>query len=202
MGNFIILSITAVILGPSASGILRAVSTLFLPISQFASAIGSLLVPRLAEVGASRSTSRLRTAALQTIGTLGAIATTYSVVMLIFGKEIIVFVYNKPEITSASRLLWPFSIYAILDAIIAAMAIVLVANAVTRFMFWARLASVSVFLSSAICLSPAIGLDAIVWAAAAGSAICAYIHGLALATVIRQADGRIQGASVRPMKGA
>jgi len=124
--------------------------------------------------------------------------------MLLFGEDILVRVYNKPEITSAARLLWPFSINAILDAVIAAMAIVLVASSVTRCIFLARLASLSLFLMGAVCLSPAIGLDAIVWAAAAGSAIGVYVHGSALTKVIRsKTGGRTQHAGVRrPMRGA
>ena len=202
--NFIILWITAVMFGPSATGILRAVSTLFMPIYQFASAMGSLLVPRVADVGASQSASRFRAAALQAIVTLGAVATAYSVVMLIWGSDLFVLVYNKPEITGVSGLLWPFSICAILDAVAAAAAFVLIANATTKLTFWARVASIAVFVPGALCLAPAIGLDAIVWAATAGCAASAFIHGLAVVRSIQgRSYGRMPDTSVGPtMNGA
>ena len=196
MSNFLVLSITAVILGPSASGILRAVQVLFMPIYQAASAMGSLLIPRVAEVGASNRASRLRTVSLLTIAGLGALATVYSVVILVFGSDLLVLIYKKPEITAASGLLWLFSICAIVDAVTAAMAFVLVAIAVTKCTFWARVASTAVLLTGALCLGPAIGLDAIVWAGTAGSAASACIHGVALITWIRRSYRRRQGMFV------
>ena len=159
--------------------------------------MGSLLIPRVAEVGASNRASRLRTVSLQTIAGLGALATVYSVVILVFGSDLLVLVYNKPEITAASGLLWLFSVCAIVDAVTAAMAFVLVAIAVTKCTFWARVASTAVLLTGALCLGPAIGLDAIVWAGTAGSAASACIHGVALITSIRrQSYRRMQGMFV------
>jgi O-antigen/teichoic acid export membrane protein len=197
MSNFLILSITAVVFGPSASGILRAVSVLFMPIYQAASAMGSLLVPRVAEVGASNSASRLRTITLQTIAGLGVLATVYSIIMLVFGSDLLALVYKKPEITAAARWLWPLSICAILELVTNAMAIVLVGIAVTKFTFWARVASTAVLLTVALCLGPAVGLDAIVWAITAGSAVSAFIHGFALtASLKREGYRRAQGIFV------
>ena len=196
MGNFIILWITAAIFGASASGILRAVSTLFLPIYQFASAMGSLLVPRIADVRASQSASRLRTAALQTIAALSASAAAYSLLILIFGRDLFVLVYNKPEIAGVSGLLWPFSICAILDAVTSATAFVLIANGITRFTFWSRVASLAVLVPGALYLSTVIGLDGIVWAATAGSAVSAFVHALALVRFIqRRSYARMSGDS-------
>src|SRR5262245_56950293 len=133
MSNFLILSITAVILGPAESGILRAVQVLFMPIYQVASAMGSLLIPRVAEVGANNSVSRLQAVSLQTIAGLGALATAYSSLIVVFGSDLLVLIYQKPEIAAASGLLWLFSICAILDAFTAAIAIVLIAVAATKF---------------------------------------------------------------------
>jgi O-antigen/teichoic acid export membrane protein len=177
---------TAAILGPSASGIVRAQMTLLMPIYQFAWAIGFLLIPYMAEVGARQPASRLRAAAVLTIATVGAVTTAFSVVILVFGSDLLALIYNKPEITAASRLLWPIAIGAIVDAVTAAMAIVLIANAVTRFMFWARVASVAVFLAGALCLGPTIGLDGIVWALTTANVVCALIHVPALVRTLRR----------------
>lgn len=190
LSNFLILSITAVIFGPAASGVLRAVSVLFMPIYQAASAMGSLLIPRIAEVGASSSASRLRTVALQTVAGAAGLATVYSAVILVFGEDLLVLVYKKPEMAAASGWLWPFSICAVLNAVAAAMAIVLVAIAVTQLTFWARVASTAVLVFGAVCLGPTIGLDAIAWAITVGSAASAFIHGFALITAIRRQSYR------------
>jgi O-antigen/teichoic acid export membrane protein len=202
MSNFLILSITAVIFGPAASGILRAVSVLFMPIYQAATAMGSLLIPRVAEVGASSQASRLPTVTLRMIAGLGALATVYSAVILVFGSDLFVLVYKKPEMAAASGWLWPFSICAVLDAVTAAMAIVLIAIAATQVTFWARVASTAVLVIGASCLGPTIGLDAIAWAIPVGSAASAFIHGFALITAIRrQAYRRMQGVLAGPTIG-
>jgi O-antigen/teichoic acid export membrane protein len=202
MSNFLILSITAVIFGPAASGILRAVSVLFMPIYQAASAMGSLLIPRVAEIGASRSASRLRTISLQTIAGLATLATVYSAVILTFGRDLFVLVYKKTEIVAASGWLWPFSICAVLDAVIAAMAIVLVAIAVTQFNFWARVASTVALVIGTLCLGPTIGLEAVAWVITVGSAASALILGFALITAIRRRSfTRMQGVLVGPVIG-
>jgi O-antigen/teichoic acid export membrane protein len=202
MSLFLILSITAVTFGPAASGILRAVSMLFMPVYQAASAMGSLLIPRVAEVGASSSASRLRTVSLHTVGGMAALATVYCAVILVFGRELLVLVYNKPEIAAASGWLWPFSICVILDAVASAAAIVLVALAATQFTFWARLSSTAVLVIGASCLAPAIGLDAIAWAITVGSAASAFIHGFALITAIRrQSYRRMRGVPAEPAIG-
>jgi O-antigen/teichoic acid export membrane protein len=202
MNNFLILSITAVIFGRAASGILRAVSVLFMPIYQAASAMGSLLKPRVAEAGASSSASRLPTVAVQTIAGLAALATVYSAVILVFGSDLFVLVYKKPEMAAVSGWLWPFSICAVLDAVTGAMAIVLVAIGVTRFTFWAGVASTAVLVIGALCLGPTIGLDAIAWAITVGSAASAVIHGFALITAIRrQSYRRVQGVLAGPTIG-
>jgi O-antigen/teichoic acid export membrane protein len=202
MNNFLILSITAVIFGPAASGILRAVSVLFMPIYQAASAMGSLLIPRVAEVGASNRASRLRTVSLLTIAGLAALATVYSAVILVFGSDLFVLVYKKPEMAAASGWLWPFSICAVLDAVTGAMAIVLVAIGMTRFTFWAGVASTAVLVIGALCLGPTIGLGAIAWAITVGSAASAVIHGFALITAIRRPSyRRVQGVLAGPTIG-
>lgn len=194
MNNFLILSITAVIFGPAASGILRAVSVLFMPIYQAASAVGSLLIPRVAEVGASNSANRLETIALRTIAGLAALAAVYSAVILLFGSDLFVLVYKKPEMAAASGWLWPLSICAVLDATTAAMAIVLVAIAVTRFTFLAGVASTVVLVVGALCLGPTIGLDAIAWTVTLGSTASAVIHAFALMTAIRRQNSkRVKG---------
>ena len=202
MSLFLVLSITAVTFGPAASGILRAVSMLFMPVYQVASAMGSLLVPRVAEVGAGSSASRLRTVSLQIVGGMAALAMVYCAVILVFGRELLVLVYSKPEIAAASGWLWPFSICVVLDAVTSAAAIVLVAIAVTQFTFWARLASTAVLVIGASCLAPAIGLEAIAWAITVGSATSASIHGFALITAIRrQSCRRMQGVLAGPAIG-
>lgn len=199
MSNFLTLSITGVIFGPSASGILRAVSVLFMPVYQAASAVGFLLIPRVAGVGASKSESRLRTVSLQTIAGLGTLATAYSVFMLVFGSDLLALIYKKPEITAASGWLWLFSTLAILDAVTAAIAIVLIAIAVTKFTFWARVAATAVFLTAALCLGSAIGLEAILWGAIAGAVASTFIHGFALITSIqRRSYRRMQDMFVEP----
>jgi len=190
MKSFLILSITAVVFGPATSGILRAVSVLFMPIYQAVSAMGSLLIPRVAEVGADSSGSRLPTVALQTMVGLAALATVYSAVMLVFGSDLLVLVYKKPEMAGASAWLWPFSICAVLDAVTGAMAIVLVGIAVTRFTFLAGVASTVALVTGALCLGPAIGPDAIAWAIPASSAASTVILGFALVTAIRRRSGR------------
>lgn len=202
MSLFLVLSITAVTFGPAASGILRAVSILFMPVYQAASAMGSLLIPRVAEVGASNSASRLRAVSLQTVGGMGALATMYCAVILFFGRDLLVLVYGKSEIAAASGWLWPFSICVVLDAITSAAAIVLVAIAVTQFTFWARLASTAVLVIGASCLAPAIGLNAVAWAITFGSATSALIHGFALITALRRRScKRMQGIPARPTVG-
>ena len=199
MSGSIILPITAAIIGPSASGIFRAESILFQPIYQFWWAMAALLIPRVAEVGAKQPANHLWATALQIIATLGAMATVYSTVILVWGSDLLMLAYHKPEIAAASRLLWPLSICTIVDAIAAAAAIVLVANGVTRLIFWARVASAAVLLAGAFWLGPTIGLDAIAWAATAGSAVCALIHVLALVTALRPQHSRIGIASPGPI---
>lgn len=186
MSNFLLLWITAVIFGPSATGILRAVTTLFMPVYQLASATGSLVIPRVADVGASRSARRLRIAALQTMAGMGACATAYSAIILVLGSGLFVLVYNKPELSGVSGMLWPFSACAILDAVTAAIMFVLIGNGITRVTFWGRLASTALTSTAALCLGPAIGLDAIVWAAAAGSGAATCIHGFALVRFLQR----------------
>lgn len=188
ISNASILPITAAIAGPSGSGILRAVAILFMPINQINWAMGSLLVPHLAEVGTRRPADRLRTAALLTIATLGAIATAYSVVILVLGSNLLALIYNKLEITAASSLLWPFSISGVLDALAAAMAIVLVANATTRYIFWARVASGAVLLPCALYLGLTIGLDGLGWAWAIANAIFVLVLLPALVRILRRSS--------------
>jgi O-antigen/teichoic acid export membrane protein len=190
MNNFLILAITALVFGPAASGILRAVSVLFMPIYQAVSAIGSLLIPCVAEVGADSSVRRLSTVAQQTIAGLAALATFYSAVMLLFGSDLLVLLYKRPEMAHASAWLWPFSICAVLDAITGAMAIVLVAVAVTRFTFWAGVASTVVLVIGGLCMGPVIGPDAIAWAITVGSASSTVIHSFALVTTTRSRSCR------------
>lgn len=163
MKGAFLLPMTAAVFGPSAAGILRAYSTLMMPVYQFMWAIGFLVVPHMAEVGAKQPANRLRATALLTIATFAAVATAFSVVVLLFGSTLLTLIYNKSEITSASRLLWPFAIGPIVDAINTGIANVLVANGVTRPMFWAPVASVALFLSGVLSLGSAISLDAIVW---------------------------------------
>jgi O-antigen/teichoic acid export membrane protein len=164
--------------------------------------MGSLLIPRVAEVGASGSASRLRAVSLQTVGGMGALATMYCAVILLFGRDLLVLVYGKPEIAAASGWLWPFSICVVLDAVTSAAAIVLVAIAITQFTFWARLASTAVLVIGASCLAPAIGLNAVAWAITFGSATSALIHGFALITAIRRRScKRMQGIPARPTVG-
>ena len=186
MSNFFILWITAAMFGASASGILRAVSMLFMPINQFTSAMGALLVPRIADIGASQSARRLRTAALLTIAVLGATAAAYSLVVLILGRDLFVLVYNKPEVTGVIELLWLVAIYAILEAVTSATALVLMANGITRSNFWSRFASLAVLVPGTVCLGMVIGLDGIMWAATAGSALSAFLHGLALVRFLQR----------------
>jgi O-antigen/teichoic acid export membrane protein len=177
---------TAVILGPSATGILRAQATLFMPIYQFTRALGLLLVPYMAESAARQPKSRMRTHSLVMIGILGGVASVFSMTMVVFGTDLLAIIYGKPEITAASRLLWPLGVCTIVDVITAAMAIVLTANAATQFMFWARVASVVVFVAGAFRLGPTIGLDGIVWALVAANAVCGLIHVPALVRILRR----------------
>jgi O-antigen/teichoic acid export membrane protein len=131
-----------------------------------------------------------------------ALATVYSAVILVFGRDLLVLVYRKPEIAAASGWLWPFSICAVLDAVTAATALILVAIAVTRFTFWARVASTTVLIIGALSLAPTIGLDAITWAITVGSGVSAFIHGLALITALRrQSYRRMQGVLAGPTIG-
>jgi Na+-driven multidrug efflux pump len=85
-------------------------------------------------------------------------------------------IYRKPEITAESGLLWPLAACAIVDVITTSMAIVLTANAAARFMFWARVTSVVLFVIGAWCLGPAIGLDGVVWALVGANIVCGLIH--------------------------
>lgn len=184
MSGSIILPITAAIVGPSASGIFRAESILFQPIYQFWWAMAALLIPRVADVAATQPANRLRATALQIVAILAAMAAVYSTVILAGGSNLLMLAYHKPEIAAASRLLWPLTICTIIDAVTAAIGIVLIAKAATRLIFWARVASAATLLAGAFWLGPAMGLDAIVWAATAGSAVCAVINVLALATTL------------------
>jgi O-antigen/teichoic acid export membrane protein len=188
MKGALVLPITAAMFGTSAAGILRAQAILVMPIYQFVWAIGFLLVPHMAEVGAKQPANRLRAAALMMIATFGAIATVYSIVILAFASDLLTLIYNKPEITGASRLLWPFAIGSIVDAITTGMAIVLMANAVTRPMFWAPVVSVAVFLPGALYLGPTVGLDAMVWALIIANAVPALILGPALVRILRRSS--------------
>ena len=186
MKGAFLLPMTAAKFGPSAAGILRAYTTLIMPVNQFMWAIGFLLVPYMAEVGARQPASRLRAAALLTVATFAAVATAFSVVVLVFGSDLLTLIYNKPEITGASRLLWPYAIGAIVDAISTGIAIVLMANGVTRPMFWAPVASVAVFLSGALSLGSAISLDATVWVLVIANAVATLCLVAALVRTLRR----------------
>lgn len=172
MSSASLLPITAAITGPSASGILRAETTLLMPVYQLMWAIAYLLVPHMAEVGVRQPAKHLRATALLTIAAFGTIAAVYSIIVLALGSDLLALMYNKPEITAASKLLWPLTIGLFLEAVTAAMSIVLIANAVTRSIFWARVASVAVLLPGALCLGPIFGLVAIVWVSTAAYAVC------------------------------
>jgi O-antigen/teichoic acid export membrane protein len=175
MKSVFLIPIAASIFGPSSAGILRAYSTIFMPVYQFMWAMGSLLVPHMAEVGAKQSANRLRGAALLTVAGFVTVATAFSVVVLVFGSDLLTLVYNKPEITGASRLLRPFAIGSIVDAINTGIAIVLMANGITRPMFWAPVASVAVFLSGALSLGSAISLNAMVWVLIIANAVATIV---------------------------
>ena len=172
MSSASLLPITAAITGPSASGILRAETTLLMPVYQLMWAIAYLLVPHVADVGARQPVKHLRNTALVTIAAFGAIATAYSIVILALGSDLLTLMYNKPEITAASKLLWPLTTGLLFEAATAAMSIVLIANAVTQSIFWARVASVAVLLPGTLFLGPIFGLDAIVWVSTAAYAVC------------------------------
>ena len=185
MKGAVLLPITAAMFGPSAAGILRAVSTVLMPIYQFMWAVGYLLIPHIAEVGAKQPVNRLRAVALLTIASFGAIAATFSVVVLLLGKDLLTLIYHKPEIASAFRLLVPFAIGSIVDAIAAGMAIVLMAKGATRPMFWAPLAAAALFLPAALFLGPNISLDQMVWGLIVANVVPALILGRALFNVLR-----------------
>jgi len=127
-------AIAAAVAGPTATGIFRAQGILFMPVGQVTWAMASLLIPHMAEVGAKRP-QKLRRAALVTIFGLGIMATAYSAGVLTLGSDLLDTLFHKPEVTAASRLLWPLAAYAILDAVNTAISIALVANAATRSIF-------------------------------------------------------------------
>lgn len=188
MSGMAILPAAAAISGPSASGILRAEQTLLLPIYQFSTAMGFLLIPHLAEVNARQPARNLRAATLLTIAVFGAIATGFSISVLALGSDLLTLIYDKPEITRQSRLLWPLAISTILEAVTYAMAIVLMAKGITRILFLSRIASVAAFLAGALWLGPIIGLDAAVWALVAASAVAALINIPALVRAVYERD--------------
>ncbi|SEP49559.1 Membrane protein involved in the export of O-antigen and teichoic acid [Rhodospirillales bacterium URHD0017] len=183
-----VLPYTALILGPSETGILRAQLTLFMPVYQFAWAMGFLMVPVMADAGAKQPASQMRTQAVLMIAILGAAALAFSATILIFGIALLDLVYGRSEITAQSGLLWPLAISVTVDVLTTSMAIVLTAKAATRFIFWARVASVVVFVVSAACLVPTIALDGIVWALVIANCICALIHIPALVRTLGRRD--------------
>jgi O-antigen/teichoic acid export membrane protein len=153
-------------------------------------------------VVANDAGKRLRNVSFQAIAGLAALATVYSAVILAFGGDVLALVYKKPEITAAAGWLWFFSTVAVLDAVSAAMGIVLVAIGVTKFTFWARLASTALLIAVALYLSRAIGVEAILWASVAGSAASSFIHGFALfKSIQRESFRRTQGIVVGPAVG-
>ena len=121
--------------------------------------VGDGISPDTARSGSwcHSSASRLRTVSLQTM--LAWRRSRQCIPRSCWFLAVIssMLVYKKPEMAAASGWLWPFSICAVLDAVTAAMAIVLVAIAVTQFTFWARVASTAVLVIGALCLGPAIG---------------------------------------------
>jgi Na+-driven multidrug efflux pump len=149
--------------------------------------MASLLVPHLAEVSAKRPLS-LRSAALLTIFSFGAIATLYSAAILVLGSDLLELLFHKPEVTAASRLLWPLAAYALLDAVNTAISIALVANAATRSIFWGRAASIAVLLPGALYLGTVNGLDGLAWASVIANAVCATILAPALAKLFRRSS--------------
>jgi O-antigen/teichoic acid export membrane protein len=182
-----IFPISAAIYGAAETGIIRAQSILLMPVHQFTWAMGYLLVPHMADI-AARHPRRVGTMTLLSIGTLGTVAAAYSSIILLFSGDLLTLIYNKPEITAASSLLWPLAVGAIVNTIAAAMAIVLTAKGVTKPVFWARVASVAVFVPGAVILGSILRVDAIVWAMAAASAVCGLILASALMDTVRRSQ--------------
>ena len=87
INNLGMLPLAAIYVGPAAAGILRALQTLFVPLTLGNAAINTMLLPRLAEIAAGRDRNRLRPFVCLTLCVYAFVALTYVSVILVEFRE-------------------------------------------------------------------------------------------------------------------
>ena len=183
ISNLGMLPLAAIYAGPAAAGILRALQTLFVPLTLGNGAINTMLLPRLAEIAAGQDRHRMRSIVRSTLVVYVVIALSYSSALVVKSESLVALVYHQAEITASAGLLWPLALVYIMEGATVVLGMILLAGARSRPIFLARTFSALVLFLGVVALVPAMGLAGIVWATIASTTAAAVLFGLSVFNV-------------------
>jgi O-antigen/teichoic acid export membrane protein len=164
IANWGMFPIVAAIAGLEAAGILRALQNLFTPIIQFNAALNLAILPRVADKIVIAGERYARTFAIYATAGFTGIVIIYCGIVLAESKFILEVMYRKPEIITATNLLWPLALAMILDSARQGSSMSLLALGRTRIFFMSRLAGIIIFLGATVVLGRALGFEGVLWA--------------------------------------
>ena len=184
INNLGMLPLAAIYAGPAAAGILRALQTLFVPLTLGNGAINTMLLPRLAEIAADEDRYRLRPVVRLTLVLYAGIALAYMSVILVKSENLVAFVYHNAAITASVGLLWPLSLVYVVEGATVVLGMILLAEARVRAIFLTRTISGLLFLLSVVALAPQMGIAGVVWAMVVSVTATAVMFGFSVFDVL------------------
>jgi O-antigen/teichoic acid export membrane protein len=135
LGNFGVIPLAGFILGPSQSGVLRAIQTLVVPMAQINNVLISIIIPRIAGTMRTASMSVQRRQGLKFTFLLGGLGAVYSLFILIGGRGLFSVLFgsvgHQMDLATASAALFGY----VIDSIRYGCNIVLLSRGVTRILF-------------------------------------------------------------------
>lgn len=165
-----IFPIVAIISGPAAAGIIRALQNLLTPIVQFNAALNLAILPRVADKVADHGEPYARRFTIRGTAIFATIAAAYCTLILATAHITLPAIYNKPEITASAFLLWPLALAIVCEAARIASSMSLLAMRRTRVVFMARLIALGAFAAASIALGYFLGYVGVMWANALATA--------------------------------
>jgi O-antigen/teichoic acid export membrane protein len=150
LGNVGIIPLTGFILGPSQSGILRAIQILVVPLTQVNNVLISIIIPRIAGTMRTASISIQRRQSLKCTFLLGGIGMIYSLFILIGGRSLFNVLFGSVgqqiDLATASVALFSY----VLESFRYGCNIVLLSRGASRILFTSQTTS----LLAAVLLMP------------------------------------------------
>ena len=164
IANWGVFPLVAVIAGLEAAGILRALQNLFTPILQFNAALNLAILPRVADKIVAVGERYARTFAIYATAGFTGIVVIYCGIVLSQSKFILEVMYRKPEIITATQLLWPLALALTIDSARQGSSMALLALGRTRVFFLSRLAGIAAFICATAVLGRTMGFEGVLWA--------------------------------------